>query len=478
MELLRRRAARRTLQQFTEYTTPLWRPSKIHKAICEALDAALRKEIDRLLITCPPQHGKSSISSKRLPAFALGHAPRTDIISASATELLAEEFGRDTRNCIASAEYKTLFPATRLAEDSQAKGRWNTREGGGYYAVGIGGTIMGRGGELGLIDDPYKSWEDAQSQTTLNRVWDWYTGTFYNRIRPGGVIIVIQHRMHEDDLAGRLIAQQRAGGPDKWHIVELPADLDDPPWPERYDRAALERIKRVSGARKWSALYLQNPTPTDGTFFRREWFRRYTPEQLPKAMHRYLTSDHAPAGTEGNDYTCCRVWGLNGNDLYLLDGFRHQATMDVSMERVVGSRAEKKAGLIQKYKPLAWFPEDDNNWKAVAGFVQKSMLRESVFCRIEPISPNGADKEVKAQAIQAMASMGCVWIPAGPEGDDIIEQYVKFPGGKNDDEVDAGAVMGRAIAETHPAISKQPEKEGQKRDGYDQQKQEDSWRVS
>lgn len=473
-----RRAARKTLQAFTEYTTLNWRAGKIHRIICEQCDRVVRREVDRLMLLCPPQHGKSSTASKRLPAYVLGHIPTTDVISASATAQLAEEFGRDTRNCIASPEYRVLFPETTLAEDSQAKGRWNTTQGGGYYAVGVGGALMGRGGELGIIDDPFATWEDAQSTLQRDKVWDWYTGTFYNRIRPGGAIIVIQHRMAEDDLAGRLIEQQRAGGPDKWEIVELPALLDDPPWVERYDRAALERIKAVSGPRKWSALYLQNPTPAEGTFFKREWFRRYTPEQLPRALHRYMSSDHAPAGTEGGDYTCVRVWGLNGSDLYLLDGFRHQETMDVSMERVVGRKAEKKIGLIQKHRPLAWFPEDDNNWKAVAGFVTKSMREEGAFCRIEPISPNGADKEVKAQAFQGMASMGCVWIPVGPEGDELIEQYVRFPGGRNDDEVDAAAVMGRAIADAHPAVTTTPAPPPKAGRDYEKVQEADSWKVA
>lgn len=471
-----RRSARKTLQAFIEYTTPNWKAGKIHKAICDALDAAMRKEIDRLLITCPPQHGKSSVASKRFAAYLLGHQPTTDVISVSATEQLAEEFGRETRNCISSYEYRALFP-TELSEDSQAKGRWNTSHGGGYYAVGIGGTIMGRGGELGLIDDPYKTWEDGQNAGVRERVWDWYTGTFYNRIRPNGVIVVIQHRMAEDDLAGRLIEQQKAGGPDKWKVIELPADLNDPPWVERYDRAALERIKAVSGPRKWSALYMQRPTPDEGTYFKREWFRRYTPDQLPN-VHKYLTSDHAPAGGENNDFNCFRMWGLNGPDLYLLDGFRAQMTMDVALDRVLGINAKKVQGLIQKHRPLCWFPEDDNNWKSISGFVSRQMRLEGAYCRIEPVNPNGADKEVKAQAFQAMASSGCVWIPAGPEGDEIIEQYIGFPGGKNDDEVDAAAVMGRAISEAHPAISAAPPPPPKDRGDYERESEEDSWKVA
>jgi predicted phage terminase large subunit-like protein len=336
---------------------------------------------------------------------------------------------------------------------------------------------MGRGGEIGLIDDPFKSWEDAQKESARERVWEWYTGTFYNRIRPGGAIIVINHRMHEDDLAARLIAQMKAGG-DRWHIIEIPADLECPPWPERYDREALERLKAVSGPRKWSALFMQKPTPAEGTYFKREWFRRYTPEMLPKSMHHYLTSDHAPAGGENSDFNCFRMWGLNGPDVYLLDGFRKQETMDVAMDRVVGIKAKKVKGLLQRYKPLAWFPEDDNNWKAVAGFVTRTMRTEGVYVRIEPITPNGADKEIKAMAFQAMASSGCVWIPAGPEGDEIIEQYVAFPGGKNDDEVDAGAVIGRAIDDAHPAIANAPQAPEQSGGDYEPEREEETWKVA
>lgn len=430
------------------------------------------------MLLCPPQHGKSTAASKRFPAYLLGLNPHTEVISASATAQLAEEFGREVRNCISSQEYRALFPSTQLAEDSQAKGRWSTNEGGGYYAVGMGGALMGRGGELGIIDDPFATWEEAQSQLTRDKAWDWYTGTFYNRIRPGGPIIVIQHRMHEDDLVGRLIEQQNHGG-DRWEIIELPATLEDPPWVERYDRTALERIKAISGPRKWSALYMQNPTPDEGTFFRREWFRRYRPDQLPKSLHRYVTSDHAPAGTEDADYNCIRIWGLSGADLYMLDGFRHQSTIDKAMERVVGNKDEKKIGLIQKHKPLCWFPEDDNNWKSVAGFVTKEMRRQGVFCRIEPISPHGNDKLVKAQAFQGMASMGCVWIPEGAEGDDVIEQYVRFPGGKHDDEVDAAAVIGRAIDEAHPAVIATPAEKPVKRDRYEPVEDDvDSWKTA
>lgn len=410
-----------------------------------------RGEVDRLILLCPPQHGKSTITSKRFPAYLLGLNPSLEIISASATNPLAEEFGGAVRNCVASPEYGKVFGHVRLAEDSQAKGRWQTADGGGYYAVGIGGALFGRGAGLGIVDDPFATWEDAQSETQQKRVWSWYQGTFYNRIRPGGAIVVIQHRMHEADLVGRLLEEQAKGG-DKWEIVDLKADLNDPPWPERYDRAALERIKANTDSRQWEALYMQDPAPADGTFFLRDWFKRY--RRAPTELHRYITSDHAPSGGDKSDYTCVRVWGVAPDgDLYLLDGFRQQETLDKTADRVVGDKKNGVEGLIKRHKPFCWFPEDDNNWKSAAGFIRRMMVEQGTFCRIEPISPNGSDKPTKAQAFQAMAASGRVWLPEGPTGDDVLNQYVKFPGGKNDDEVDAAAIIGRALAEAHPAIA-------------------------
>ena len=150
-----------------------------------------------------------------------------------------------------------------------AKGKWHTSAGGVYYSVGIGGTVLGRGAHVMLIDDPFASMDEALSEATRKKVWDWYTGTAYNRLMPGGAIVVISHRMHEDDLAGRLLAQQPAGG-DRWEVVELPA-IDDHGmalWPEAYPIAALERIRLNTQPRFWSALYQQRPTPDTGDYSR------------------------------------------------------------------------------------------------------------------------------------------------------------------------------------------------------------------
>jgi Uncharacterized protein conserved in bacteria len=468
-EMLKRRQARRNLQSFTEYVKPHWRPSKIHRAICEQLDRVHRREIDRLLLLCPPQHGKSEVTSRTFPAYMLGLNPSSDWIGASATADLAEGFGRDVRNCIASPEYRNLYPDTQLAEDSQARGRWNTRQGGSYYAVGVGGQLFGRGGAA-IIDDPFGSWEDAQSATMREKVWEWYTGTLYNRVRPGQPIIVIQHRMHEEDLAGRLIERQKAGG-DKWEIVNLPADVNDPPWPERYDRAALERIRANTDPRQWSALFLQNPTPEDGTFFRREWVKWYS--QTPTALHKYASGDFAV--TEGGgDYTELWTHGVDpDNNLYLgLDAYSGQSTADVWIEQLVAQ--------FKRHKPFAFFGESGVIRRAIEPVLIRRMRETQAFCRLEWITRT-KDKASMARALQARMAMGKVYLPDNEHGQRLYAQLLAFPAGMHDDAVDQAALMALALDEAHPATV-QAQTTTVKRDRWDRvfndDTEVDSWKTA
>ena len=416
------------------------------------------------MLLCPPQHGKSTAASKRLPAYMLGIDPHADVISASATAQLAEEFGREVRNCISSQEYRNLFP-TKLAEDSQAKGRWNTEQGGGYYAVGVGGALMGRGGNLGLIDDPFATWEDAQSELQREKVWDWYTGTFYNRIRPGGPIIVIQHRMHEDDLVGRLLQQQAAGG-DRWEVVELPANLDDPPWPERYDRQALERIKAISGPRKWSALYMQNPTPDEGTFFKREWFEFVDPKLV--RGYKYTTGDFAVTDGSG-DFTELGTHSYSGDTLTLaVDGWRGQTAADEWFERLIDQFA--------RHNPMCFFGETGPIRRSIEPFLTRRMRERKKFCRLEWLT-RGHDKATMARPLQAMAAGGRVKIADTEYGHHLLTQLLQFPAGKLDDAVDMAALMGMAIDIAHPAVVTQTEKP-KARDAWDDDREESNWKVA
>jgi hypothetical protein len=418
------------------------------------------------MLLCPPQHGKSQIISRRLPAYMLGLDPTRDVIAASATADLAEGFGRDNRNCINSAEYRNVFPDTQLSEDSAAKGRWSTKQGANYVAVGVGGQLYGKGGAA-IIDDPFGSWADAQSELQREKVWDWYQGTLYNRIRPGQPIIVIQHRMHEDDLAGRLIEKQKQGG-DKWEIINLPALIDDPPWVERYDSVALERIRANTDPRQWSALYMQNPTPDDGTFFRREWFEMFDPKKLTIG-HKYSTGDFAVTEGDG-DYTELATHAYAGDSLYLaVDGWFGQTTADIWIERLIDQ--------FKAHKPLCFFGESGPIRRSIEPFLTRRMRERSGFCRLEWLV-RSHDKPTCARPLQAMAANGRVKIADTEYGHRLLAQLLQFPAGRLDDCVDMAVLLGMAIDQAHPAViaaaSTAP-----KRDRYEPREQdEDSWRTA
>jgi predicted phage terminase large subunit-like protein len=436
-EFLRRVMAQRSLVAFTELTFPRYRTAGIHKVIAEQLERVERGEIDRLMLLVPPRHGKSELASRRFPAWYLGRHPHKQFISASAAANLAEDFGRDVRNIIASSEYKSLFK-TRLAEDSQAKGRWNTAQGGSYYAVGVNAAIMGRGAHVFMIDDPFGSMAEARSETERRNVWQWYTGTAYNRLEDHGAIVLINHRMHEDDLTGMLLAQQAAGG-DRWEVVELKPDLESGAalWPEKYPADVLERIRRNSTARDWSALYLQNPTPDEGTYFQADWLRPY--DKLPprETLKVYGASDYAVTA-DGGDYTVHVVVGVDPDwRIYLLDLWRAQATADKWIESF--------CDLVAYWKPIGWAEETGQIRAGIGPFLDRRIReRGSYVARAQ--FPTRGDKAVRAQSIRGRMELDGLYVPHRavwyPE---FRSELLAFPAGKHDDQVDALGLIGQVL---------------------------------
>lgn len=428
------RKARNSLLSFTEYTNPIYARAQHHAQIAAALEEVERGDNDRLMIFMPPRHGKSELASKRFPAWCLGRNPRRQIIAASYNSDLADDFGRNVRNIVAEPEFGQVFPKVTLAPDSKAAGRMNTNYGGAYVAAGVGTAVTGRGADIALIDDPFKDRQEADSERRRELVWDWYRSTLYTRLMPGGSIVLIQTRWHEDDLAGRILEQEG----DQWKVLELPAINTDGEalWPEWYDVEALNRIKNTIGPREWSALYQQKPQPDEGTFFRREWFSEW--KVLP-SLRYYGTSDYAVTDG-GGDYTVHRIWGVcPAGDVYRIAGYREQSTSDKWIEA--------KLDLIAKYKPLAWFGEGGVIQKAIEPMLKRRMRERNVHCRLEWL-PSVADKPTRARSFQAMAATGRVHFEPGAD----LSEFLVFPAGKHDDDVDTASLIGRAIDQAHPAI--------------------------
>ncbi len=435
-ELLARRAARAGLIEFTQYTFPAFEPGEHHKKIAAALERVERGECRRLMIFAPPRHTKSELASRRYPAWFMGRHPNKQIITCTYSGEFATDFGREVRGIVATDEYQRLFPGVHLAEDSKAKGRWHTTDGGVYVAVGVGGPITGRGAHLALIDDPIKNRQDADSETVRESVWKWYTSTLRTRLMPGGAIVLVLTRWHEDDLAGRLLAAQEEGG-EQWEVVNLPAISDDGKalWPEWYPLPELNAIRAAVGPRDWLALFQQQPTADDGTFFKREWFAKR--EDAPANLRTFLTGDFAVT-QGGGDYTELAAWGVDlEGKLHALGWWSGQASADVWIDALLD--------MVKEHKPLWFIGETGPIRRAIEPLLTRMMRERRTFVACEWMSHGGADKSVNCRAFQGMASAGRVVFPKTEWAERVVSQLLKFPAAKHDDAVDACGLAGRFI---------------------------------
>ena len=460
------------LISYAAYQWPGYRDAAHHRQIARKLEAVERGDCKRLMIFMPPRHGKSMLASEFFPAWYLGRNPEHYVIASTYAQDLADDFGRKVKAQIQDPSFAAIFPGVKLAEDSQSVKRFHvdggleigTSQRGAYYAVGAGGALTGRGAHLLLIDDPVKNREEADSETIRRRLRDWYKSTAYTRLMPGARIVVIQTRWHEDDLSGWLLADATHEG---WDVLSLKAvDGGKALWPEQYPIGELERIKASIGPREWSALYQQEPSSEEGSYFKREWFKEW--KARPAELHIYGTSDYAV--TEGGgDWTVHRIWGVAPNgDLYRLDGWRGQTSSD--------GWIESKLDLIKRHKPLAWFGEAGVIQKAIEPMLKRRMLERRIFCRLEWVS-SISDKPTRARGFQARAAMGAVYFEPGAD----IEEFIRFPAGKHDDDVDTASLIGRALDEAHPAIAAPAAVERPKVDrwarAFNRDEETDSWKV-
>lgn len=444
-ELLARKRARRGLLSFTEYTFPQYEAAHHHRLIAEKLEAVERGEIQRLMVFMPPRHGKSELGTKRFPAWFLGRNPGMSIIQASYNSDLATDFGRQVRNIVQDRKFGNVFKGVSLAPDSQAANRWNTDKGGAYVAAGVGTAVTGRGADILIIDDPLKDREEADSENRREIVWNWYTSTAYTRLQGMRAEILIQTRWHEDDLAGRLLEAEAKGGK-SWEKLVLPAMLSDGSalWPERFDLETLQEIKGTIGPRDWSALYQQEPSPEEGTFFERDWFGRHAAKDYGEPVLLYGFSDYAVTDGDG-DFTEHGVFavGASGN-VYQADWWHGQTASDQWIESQID--------MMALHKPIAWFGEAGVIQKAVAPMLERRMRERGVFCRVEYL-PSIHDKPTRSRGFQSRAAMGRVSLLSDDRGERVLNQLLKFPAGKHDDAVDVCGMVGRALDEAHPAMA-------------------------
>ena len=295
---------------FVKHVWPDFIEGSHHKRIADKFNKLASGEIKRLIINMPPRHTKSEFGSYLLPAWMVGKNPKLKIIQSTNTTELSVRFGRKAKALIDSPEYQKVFK-TKLREDSQAAGKWETAQGGEYYAAGVGSAITGRGADLLIIDDPHSE-QDAMNAQALERTYEWYTSGPRQRLQPGGSIIVIMTRWNEKDLTGRLLNAQKEVKADQWHVVEFPAIMPsgDPVWPEYWKLEDLESVKASIPLSKWNAQYMQNPTSEEGALIKREWWKPWEADELPPLEHVIQSYDTAFMKKQTADYSAITTWGV------------------------------------------------------------------------------------------------------------------------------------------------------------------------
>lgn len=400
--------------------------------------------IRHLLITMPPRHGKSEFASKWNPAWYLGRWPDRRVILASYGASFAASWGRKVRDIL--TEHGTRLFDISIRRDSKAADEWRIegREG-GMQTCGVGGPLTGKGANLLIIDDPVKNAEEANSEVYREKTWDWYTSTAYTRLEPGGAVILIMTRWHEDDLAGRILARAVETG-ESWAVVNLPAlagehdelgrSAGEPLWPERYDRDALDGIRKTLGSYQFSALYGQSPVPPEGGLFKRAWFRYWSPSGdsyrlsdgagAVRADHcrRFGTMDLAFSTKKEADYTVICAWAVTpGADLLLLDMKR---TRTDSPKVIVEMAGEMSARHGLDYVGV----------EKVQG--QALVIRAALDAglTVRPLIPD-ADKITRSIPAQIRMENGQIYLPMGhPDLEAIEHELLTFPKAAHDDIVD------------------------------------------
>lgn len=450
-ELARRELMRRHLLPLVEAFVGGYEAGWVHRDICERLERfseqVAARESPRLMLFMPPRHGKSTLATQCFPAWHLGRNPGHEIMVCSYSYDLAKSFSKAAMAICLDKKYGAAFQSLRLDDKSRAVDHWRTTQRGGYIATGVGGTLTGKGAHCLIIDDPVKNREEADSPTTRNSTWEWYRSTAYTRLAPGGGVLVIQTRWHEDDLSGRLLGSEDLDVPEEWEIVKYPAiaEKDEEHRPEgealhpnRFPVESLARIEAAVGPREWAAQYQQNPVPDAGLYFTESDFKSYEAATVNNRSMRILTAwDLAISTSTEADYSVGVTVGLASNgSVYVLDLVRARwraeeiVTAMLDMQMTWNAlRVGLEAGQIEMaITPLLHRMRSE---RAACG------ERALWGMRVESLRREG-DKALRARALQGMAQQGRVYLPSDRPWVPLLKnELLRFPVARYDDQVDA-----------------------------------------
>ena len=457
-ELLRRRAARSRLHDYIKYTSPAYITGYFSETVCGAIDKFIEDVFSGirpiLILEAPPQHGKSEIVSRKLPAYLIGRFPDIKIGSASYGDDLSMSMARDVRNNLAGIEHSVLFPIdSKKSKYTVNRTDEFTSPGGtgGYKGVGVGGGLTGRPLDIGIIDDPIRNAQEALSPTTKETIWNWYQTVFKTRLSKFSGQIIMATRWAQDDLSGRIIDQH--SGDERLTLLRFPAINDEMEsgFDENLPRGALvqdlhpieqlHEFKSEMSDYWWSALYQQSPKSLGGNVFKESGIQYYLFKDLPEKFDKVIASwDCTFKDTDGTDFVVGQIWGKAGANSYLLDQVR---------ERMSFTRTVHHVGLMKQRNLMIReiLIEDKANGPAVIDTLKSSVPG------IIAIEPDGS-KLARAHAVTAYWEAGNVFIPHPdmfPWVKEFVIEITTFPAAANDDQVDA---MTQALRRLYPKFGK------------------------
>jgi predicted phage terminase large subunit-like protein len=419
-----------------------WRMARhlawLDRQLLTALDDAAAGLLDGLVVSMPPQHGKSELCSKYLPAWYLANFPDRRVILTSYEADFAAQWGRRVRDIL--EQWGSAF-GVRVSKHSSAVHRWDLdRRDGGMGTAGVGGPITGKGAHLLIVDDPIKNDEVARSAFQRQKQWDWWQSTASTRLRPDGLSIVVQTRWHRDDLAGRLLREAADTG-QRWRQLRLPAlaeDLDplrrapgEPLWPEVYSQEHLARVRDRLTNYYWRAMYQQDPIAEGTTewpdkFFGPSiWF-----DEWPEHCEMRIVALDPSKGTDSRfgDYSAF-VMGMLANRILYID-----ADLEV---RDISLITERALEINRTFRPDGFAVETNQFQELLARELSRLSLERGI-----PMTPyhmdNRVPKIVRIRRLTPFLAQDSLRFKADSPGAKLLVRQLRdFPNGDHDDGPDA-----------------------------------------